>query len=87
MFKNKAGNGRNNLCGHNVYRLRTQGEERLSQRVVAGKMQLYGIDIDKNAIQRIESGQRFVTDIELKALCAIFNVTYEEMLAEPNETE
>ena len=38
------------------------------------------IDVDKNAIQRIESGQRFVTDIELVALKTIFNVTYEELL-------
>ena len=27
-----------------------------------------GLDIDKNAVQRIESGKRFVTDIELKVI-------------------
>lgn len=41
-------------------------EPKLSQRGLADRMQLEGIDLDKNAIQRIESGQRFVTDIELK---------------------
>lgn len=87
MFKNKTENGRNNICGLNVYRLRTQEEKKLSQRIIAEKMQLFGIDVDKNAIQRIESGQRFVTDIELKALCAIFGVSYEEMLTEPDEIE
>ena len=43
-------------------------------------MQLLGIDLDKNAIQRIESGQRFVTDIELKAFAKLFNVTTDSLL-------
>ncbi len=81
MFKNKTPQGKNNICGQNIYRFRTQGEKKISQRIVAEKMQLYGIDVDKNAIQRIESGQRFVTDIELRVLCKIFDVTYEEMMS------
>ena len=36
--------------------------------------------MDKNAIQRIESGQRFVTDLELKALAMVLNVTADELL-------
>lgn len=32
------------------------------------------------AIQRIESGQRFVTDIEIIALTKVFGVTAEELL-------
>ena len=48
---------------------------KVSQRALADKLQLAGIDLDKNAIQRIESGQRFVTDIELRAFAKIFQVT------------
>ncbi len=80
MFKNRCENGRNNICGENIYKLRTSGAKKLSQRIVAEKMQLFGIDVDKNAIQRIESGQRFVTDIELFALCKIFGVTPSELI-------
>ena len=47
---------------------------------LADKMQLVGIDIDKNAIQRIECGKRFVTDIEIVAFAKIFNITYEDLL-------
>jgi transcriptional regulator with XRE-family HTH domain len=43
-------------------------------------MQLLGIDIGKNTIQRIESGDRFVTDIELKIFASLFNVTADELL-------
>ncbi|MDD6396497.1 MAG: helix-turn-helix transcriptional regulator [Firmicutes bacterium] len=51
----------------------------LSQREVADKLQIMGYDIDKNAIQRIESGQRFVTDIEVQALAAVFDVSIPEL--------
>jgi len=43
-------------------------------------MQLIGIDVDKNAIQRIECGKRFVTDIELKALSEILSVSIDELI-------
>ena len=43
-------------------------------------MQLIGIDIDKNAIQRIESGKRFVTDIELKGFAEIFGVSIDQLV-------
>lgn len=35
--------------------------------------------MDKNAIQRIEVGKRFVTDIELKAFANFFDVSMEEL--------
>ena len=79
MFKNKA-NERNNLCGENIRKLRIAFPTKLSQRALADKMQLIGIDIDKNAVQRIESGKRFVTDIELKAFAEIFGVSLNDLI-------
>lgn len=80
MFKNKSDNGRNNICGRNVYALRKSQNPKMSQRILAEKLQLLGIDVDKNAIQRIESGQRFVTDIELLALSELFNISCDELI-------
>ena len=77
MFKNRALNGSNNMCGKKISLLRAKMG--LSQREVADRLQIMGIDIDKNAVQRIESGKRFVTDIELKALSTLFNVSMEEL--------
>ena len=74
MFKNKN-DGKNNLCGDTVRRLRLSYPSKLSQRGLADKMQLIGIDVDKNAIQRIECGKRFVTDIELRGFAEIFGVS------------
>ena len=79
MFKNKNGE-RNNLCGEKIRALRLSSKTKLSQRALADKMQLLGIDVDKNAIQRIECGKRFVTDIELKAFAEIFDVALDSLI-------
>ena len=79
MFKNKD-EGRNNICGENIRALRLGYPTKLSQRALADKLQLIGIDVDKNAIQRIECGKRFVTDIELRAFAEIFGVTLDELI-------
>lgn len=78
MFINKTCDGLNNVCGKNIAKYRTA--LKISQRQLADKMQLVGIDIDKNAIQRIECGKRFVTDIEIIAFVKVFNITYKELL-------
>lgn len=79
MFKNKN-NLSNNICGKNVHRLRCKCSPGLSQRKLAESLSQTGIELDKNAIQRIESGQRFVTDIELAAMAKVFGVTVEELI-------
>lgn len=81
MYKNRGPNGRYNLCGIRVAELRKSRSPKLSQRGLADLLQLSGLDLDKNAIQRIESGQRFVTDIELKAFSQVFDVSLEDLLS------
>ena len=67
MFINKSSTGANNLIGNQIAVRRK--ELKLSQRKFADRLQLMGLDVDKNAIQRIECGKRFVTDIELVFIC------------------
>jgi len=55
-------------------------KEGWSQRKLADMLQLKGLDIDKNAIQRIEAGKRFVTDIELVYFADLFQVSFEFLL-------
>lgn len=78
MFTNKTNDGRNNLCGERVAKYRKVLNK--SQRELADALQLLGLDVDKNAIQRIEAGKRFVTDIELVYLAKVLDVSYEELL-------
>lgn len=48
----------------------------LSQRDLAHKLQLAGYDMDKNVITRIETNKRYVTDIELRTLSKVLDVSY-----------
>ena len=54
----------------------------VSQNDLAALLQVNGLDLDKNAIQRIECGKRFITDIELKAIAKALNVAYTDLLDE-----
>ena len=79
MFINKTRSGDNNICGRNIAALRKAAG--LSQNQLAGHLQLHGLDVDKNAIQRIEAGKRFVTDIELVYLADVLKVGYDALLS------
>ena len=74
----KSSTGEKNLISKNLIELRKS--HHISQRLLAYKLQLAGYDMDKNVITRIETNKRYVTDIELKALCEVFGVTYEELI-------
>ena len=78
MFINKSKDGKNNLCGTSVASKRK--EMKLSQRELAVRLQREGLDVDKNAVQRIESRQRFVTDIELVYLGRVLNMEIKDLL-------
>ena len=74
MFINKNIDGLNN-----IYFFRKQ--MKISQRMLADLLQLDGLDIDKNAVQRIECGKRFVTDIELVHLAKVLKRSVSELLS------
>lgn len=80
MFKNKSADGRNNLCGKKIAELRRAQSPYMSQRMLADRLQLMGLDVDKNVVQRMECSKRFITDIELAALCRTFGVTPNALL-------
>ncbi len=77
MFINKTEDHRNNICGKAICKYRK--EMNLSQRAFADQLQLIGLDVDKNAIQRMESGQRFITDIELVYLAKALKRSIEDL--------
>ena len=80
MFINKTADGRNHICGVNIARLRK--ELQISQRELADRLQRIGLDLDKNAVQRIESGQRFLTDIELLYFSRVLNTSLDALYRE-----
>lgn len=80
MYRNKSQNGLNNICGEKIKHYREKLPDRPSQKVFAEMLQIVGLDIDKNAVQRMECGKRFVTDIELCTLVKVLKCSYEDLL-------
>lgn len=84
MPKPRTQTGKKNLISEHLIQLRK--ERHLSQRDLAHQLQLAGYDMDKNVITRIETNKRYVTDIELKALSEVFQVTYAALIDGPDDT-
>ncbi len=80
MFKVKAADGTNNLCGKKLAEIRVK--KGLSQRKLAAKMQLLGFDVDNYFIRRVENGERFVTDIDLVTFFRTLETPISEILSE-----
>ena len=87
MFKIKAEDGTNNLCGANVRRIRLAKTPRLSQRKLAARLQVMGYDVDHHMIRRIETGERFVTDIELVMLARALDTTVDQLCQVPEDSQ
>ena len=66
-------NGSKNICGLRVKEARKN--MKLSQEELAAKLQVEGVNIERDSVSRIEIGTRFVADYELLVLCKILSVT------------
>ena len=73
MAKIKLSNRKRNIVGSLVSSLRKL--IRISQNELAGRIQLLGWDVHKNAISQIEQGTRSVTDVELCLLAEALSVS------------
>ncbi len=78
MPKPRTPEGGKNLISKQLIELRKKHD--YSQRKLAYQLQLKGYDMDKNVITRIETNKRYVTDLELKALTEIFDVSYDYLI-------
>lgn len=78
MPKPRTETGEKNLISRQLIELRRRND--YSQRDLAYQLQLAGYDMDKNVITRIETNKRYVTDLELKALSEVFQVSYDYLI-------
>jgi len=75
--------GKANVSGDRIHQARTA--RRISQDALAAKMQIAGVGIGREAISRIETGDRFVTDYELVIFARVLGVTIEWLTADLKE--
>ena len=71
-------NGKKNMCGKRVKEAREALG--LSQKELAARLQVFGVNIERDSVSRIEIGTRFVADYEIVALCKILGVSAEYLL-------
>ncbi|MBR6677370.1 MAG: helix-turn-helix transcriptional regulator [Oscillospiraceae bacterium] len=65
--------GKKNISGERIHQARTT--LRLSQADLAARMQVSGVSIEREAISKIETGDRFVTDYELMVFAKVLGVS------------
>lgn len=71
-------NGKKNISGDRIHQARTA--RRLSQADLAARMQVSGVIIEREAISKIETGDRFVTDYELMMFARVLGVSMEWLI-------
>jgi len=76
--------GAKNISGDRIYQARTA--RRLSQSDLAARMQINGVTIEREAISKIETGDRFVTDYELMMFAKVLGVPI-DWLVKPNSAQ
>lgn len=72
-----------NIVGPQLRRLRIERE--LSQAGFAAECQRFGWDASRDIIKHIESGTRWVSDMELVLLAACLRVNVEALLPRPSQ--
>ena len=69
-----------NIIGKKIVYYRKNHQPPLTQKELSDKLRGFNVHLDRYAISRIESGDRFVADYEIVALAHALNVTPEELL-------
>ena len=71
-------NGKKNICGERLREARVV--RRLRQEDLAARVQIKGVNIERDSISRIELGTRFVSDFELKIFAEALGVSVQWLL-------
>ena len=71
-------NGSKNISGERIREARRKCK--ISQTELAARLQVMGVNIERDSVSRIAIGTRFVADYELKALSQILGVSPAHLL-------
>jgi len=75
-----ARKGPRNLVGARLRELRLSANPEISLEDMSGRLAARGVAIDRSAIGRIENGNRYVLDYELKAFAQALRVQITDIL-------
>ena len=63
--------------GNNIRQLRTYRQ--LTQEQLSARLPILGIDITRSALAKIEVGQRHIYPDEIKGICDILNISFDQI--------
>lgn len=63
-----------NIIGGRIRQIRLSQKRKVSLEDLAGRLAARGVQLDRSAIGRIETGNRYILDYELKALASALGV-------------
>lgn len=66
-------NGKKNISGQRIWEARIKLH--WSQKALAVRLKLEGVELERDSISRIEIGTRFVADYEIKMLAKVLNTS------------
>lgn len=70
-----------NVVGRRIRALRRAQSPKVTQEELAARLQSLGVNIDRTAIAKIETGRRPVTDTEIVAICKVLRVKVAALFA------
>ena len=77
-MKASLSNKKKNICGKQIRIIRTgkyiNNNEKISQDLLAARLQVAGLDIDRTAISRVETGKRMLKDSEIFTFARVLKV-------------
>jgi DNA-binding XRE family transcriptional regulator len=80
--RNRAKDGRRNIVGERIRKIRRNAKPKITQEDLAGRVAVYGVGLDRTAIFRIETGRRSVSDLELLAIAKSLRVKIGDLFSE-----
>lgn len=80
ITRRERGTRRKNLIWERVVQARFALSPRVTQEDLAGRLAALGVHLDRSAIARIETGDRYVLDFELVALAKALKVSTSYLL-------
>ncbi len=72
--------GAKNIVGARIAEVRASPEDLLTQDALSGRLAKAGLQLDRAAIAKIETGKRYVLDYELKAIAEVLGVDFSWLL-------
>lgn len=75
-----------NISGNRIRVARLMKKPPMNQQELLAKLQNEGVDISQSTLSKIENGDRYITDVELKVFAKILNVSILWLLDETKYT-